>query len=104
MLRCRLCDVEREAVEGENDKGGGQGNDENGAGEDGEGYPNWVRTSPLPRVPRVSPFLRRRISSRFLTGLDGQTEKGREGETDDNLGVEPEESGRYIKGTFEKIG
>ena len=77
--------VEREAVEEENDEGGGGGIDENdendehdekgtgdddeedekGAGGGGEIYPNWVRTSPL---PKVSPFLKRRISSRFLTG------------------------------------
>ena len=77
--------VEREAVEEENDKGGSEGidesdendeNDEKGTGDDDENdekgagggeeiNPNWVRTSPL---PKVSPFLKRRISSRFLTG------------------------------------
>ena len=82
--------VEGEGVEEENDKGGGQGNDENdenGAGEDGEGYPNWVRTSPL---PKVSPFLKRRISSRFLTGG--------EGEAGDN-----QDQGGRLKGPLKKL-
>ena len=53
----------------------------------------------------MSPFLRRRISSRFLTGLDGQTEQGGEGEADDNLGVEPEmqNQGGILKGPLKKL-
>ena len=99
--------VEREAVEEENDEGGGGGIDENdendehdekgtgdddeedekGAGGGGEIYPNWVRTSPL---PKVSPFLKRRISSRFLAGGGG--------EAGDN-----QDQGGRLKGPLKKL-